>query len=487
MEIPSFADGLGRRTIREDVAGERCEALRLCAEIAQAATTEAALVERAARLADFRHPAFARVLRVERLAGVTGGLAVVSDAQKGVRLSDLLRRAAASGAEQETGAALWIIQQVTSAVAALHACSRDASHGTLGPERVVMRADGTAVLMEYVFATAFEQMQLSRTQLWTQFRVPVPTVAGTARFDQQTDVMQIGVLALSVLLGRVLSRDDFPQRLPALLEEVAGLDTARDPTGRLSRPVRSWLVRALQVDPRSAFRTAIEADSALVAALAEAKTLRLSPSGVQALISRCSTGREPAFGASGEPRVAPHGAVVIIPPRTEATPGAGRRRPWRDAADSPPSVHVIADLSAEPGGARNMPARRSFRPGSIVRRESEWTPLSRALRLSLMVFGLVLLFGASYLGARAYLRVPPRAPETGTLVVQSRPAGAEVIVDGQPNGRTPATLELAAGEHTLELRAGRGRALVPVTIVAGTQLVRRIEVRPAPKSRKPKR
>lgn len=41
---------------------------------------------------------------------------------------------------------------------------------------------------------------------------------------------------------------------------------------------------------------------------------------------------------------------------------------------------------------------------------------------------------------------------TGTIAVQSTPAGAEVLVDGQPAGTTPVELQLAAGEHAIVLR-----------------------------------
>lgn len=41
---------------------------------------------------------------------------------------------------------------------------------------------------------------------------------------------------------------------------------------------------------------------------------------------------------------------------------------------------------------------------------------------------------------------------TGTLTVQSSPAGAEVLVDGEPAGTTPLELPIAAGEHSIVLR-----------------------------------
>ncbi len=184
MEPPSFADGLGRRVRSVGADGERLESLRLCAEMAEVPATEGALVERAARLAPFQHPSFAPVRRIEQLSAAGTALAVVSAAIDGTRLSDLLRHAERKRVEPGVSAALFLLQQAVAAVAALHRHSHEASHGAIGPERLIVRPDSSLVIVEYVLASALEQLQLSRTQLWTLFRIPVPAVAGMARLDQ---------------------------------------------------------------------------------------------------------------------------------------------------------------------------------------------------------------------------------------------------------------------------------------------------------------
>lgn len=503
METPSFADGLGRRVPLQGPAGERLESLRLCSEIAERPATQAALVERAARLADFHHPSFARVRRIERLGGLGTGLALVSDAPLGMRLSDVLRQAQRRGVEPDTNAALYLTQQAVSALAALHAHSRDASHGAIGPERIVVLPDGGAVVVEYVLGSAIEQLQLSRSQLWALFRVPAPSVAGSVRFDQQTDVIQLGVLALALLLGRVLLRDEFPQRLPGLLEEAATLDACQERRGGLSRPVRAWVARALQLDSRSAFRNAIEAEAALAAAVAEDRVCRPSAAAVQSLLSQCSL-EQISAGTAAERRDPPSGAVVTIPPRPDTTTrvrphvervldrGSGAHRVSLSGPEADPtSVEVLADLSSAPARESASPAKlpasapapvsRSSR-GSARPTDGAWAALRRALRVGLVVFGLVLLFGVSFLGARAYLRLPGASQPRGKLVVESRPAGLELLVDGEPSGYTPATLSLPAGHHTLALRNSLGVTLVPVTVVAGAEKLERVEVRQRPRS-----
>ena len=46
---------------------------------------------------------------------------------------------------------------------------------------------------------------------------------------------------------------------------------------------------------------------------------------------------------------------------------------------------------------------------------------------------------------------PP--PETAPLGITSAPAGADVLVDGQPRGTTPATLAVLPGHHEVVVQA----------------------------------
>src|SRR5690349_20484413 len=59
---------------------------------------------------------------------------------------------------------------------------------------------------------------------------------------------------------------------------------------------------------------------------------------------------------------------------------------------------------------------------------------------------------------------------TATLVVESRPAGAYVLVDGTLRGTTPATISLEPGGHLVLVRRGTDERAVPVTLKGGTQL-----------------
>lgn len=456
METRSFSDGLGRRVPAEGEAGERLESLKLCSEIAETPLARAAVIEGVTRLGGFRHPAFATVRCVECPGGVAGGLGVIAEAADGVRLSDLLLRAERLGIEVEPDATLHLLRRTVSAIAALHAHARQAAHGAIGPERVMVTPEGSVVVADYVLGSALEQLQWARSRFWTVFRVPVPSVAGTVRFDQQTDVVQLGVLAVALLRGRLLLRDEFPQG-PAQLLDEAPADLPGRPRS-VPAPIRAWVARALQVDSRLAFRTAVEAESALEAALAAAPTCRPSAAAVQNLLSRCREGEHREAGPFRQRTEWLPGASVSIPPRP-----AAELFPARTEEAGPRAVAAEAPRPrTNPSGRRSEARRRGLR---------------RMARVGVLGIGLGLLLSGSFLGARSYLGSGQEASAVGTLVVESRPTGLEVLVDGEPAGRTPATFQLPAGPHTLVVRSARGATRVPVTVVGGDRRVARVDVR----------
>ncbi|HSK10470.1 MAG TPA: PEGA domain-containing protein [Vicinamibacterales bacterium] len=453
MPSSTFADGFGRRFGSDSGSSPPTETLYLCEELSRAPGTEPALQARADRLAAFQHAQVAAVRRIER---VHGALTVVSDAVPGVRLADLLRAAERRWLEPDLPSALALLRQVTGLVAALHEHGSNVAHGTLGPERMVVGDDGTVVIVEAVLGGAIERLEMSRTRLWKQYRVAVPPVAGAAAMDQAADVLQLGVLALALTTGRLLGRDDVPSRLPALVREMA----AEDPLGRrqpLPRAVRSWVSRALQLDSRAAFRSALEAESALGEALEKGGLEGVSQADVASWAKWATTGERPE-------RRDPPPAVPPAPASSGHVVAAAS--PVREAAADTPRV-PSSPAAVLP--ARSWRARPRGAPRARARRFSRASALLGAL--------LLLLAGASYVGARSYLGLPPLLFPTGHLMVESHPSGLEVLLDGKPLGSTPVTAEIKAGHYTLALRSSRSTTLVPVTVQAGAWHTERIEVR----------
>jgi len=65
----------------------------------------------------------------------------------------------------------------------------------------------------------------------------------------------------------------------------------------------------------------------------------------------------------------------------------------------------------------------------------------------------------------------------GELVVQSRPEGAQVKIDGEVKGNTPLTVRMDAGAHVLEVQIGKSEPrVIPLMITAGVQTSQYVEL-----------
>ncbi|HEX4915378.1 MAG TPA: PEGA domain-containing protein [Vicinamibacterales bacterium] len=65
----------------------------------------------------------------------------------------------------------------------------------------------------------------------------------------------------------------------------------------------------------------------------------------------------------------------------------------------------------------------------------------------------------------------------GELVVQSRPEGAQVKIDGEVKGSTPLTVRLDAGAHVMEVQSGKSEPrVIPLMITAGVQTSQYVEL-----------
>ena len=123
----------------------------------------------------------------------TAGLAIVSDHVEGTRLSDILRVAHEKQLQLDINAAICLIRQLVPAVAMLHENARDAAHGLIAPERIIVTPHTRLVIVEHVLAAAMEQLQFGRERLWQEFRVAMPPTAGVPRFDHRADVTGVGL------------------------------------------------------------------------------------------------------------------------------------------------------------------------------------------------------------------------------------------------------------------------------------------------------
>ena len=468
-EAPLFSDGIGDRVVSSDAtSGELVQVLRINPALTAVPSFEFALRERVARLANFRHPYFARVRRVDRAPAQVTALALVSDHVEGTRLSEILRVAEERQLHLDINAALCLVRQLVPAVSLLHENARDAAHGLVAAERLVVTPNGRLTVVEHVFGAAVEQMQYGRERLWHEFGVAMPPSAGIPRFDQRADVTGIGMVALSLVLGRAIRREEFPRGLADLLNS-ARERTALGEEQPLSPQLRSWLARALQLDLRRAFASAPEALAALDEVTADGTGYVPAPVALETFLSRY-------ISATLAPNPAPRLVTTAEIPAAESVPAnvepaAAAPAPVAPAAALP--VAVTEGPGGEAGPLFNPDAPFSLPAAAVA------APAPKRRRRGLVAAAAsVVLLGTG--GFASYtLLTGTTPPPMATLSVQSNPAGVPVFVDGIERGVTPARLTLAPGPHILELRRGVPRVL-PITLTAGSDVTQYLEFAEGP-------
>ena len=399
-----LSDGLGDRLLMFDnTAAASLELLRFRPSLANAPGFERTVRDAVKRFASFTHPAFTQARSLQRLEG-DDGLALISTHIDGKRLSDLFRRT-----ERHTGMhpafATWLIRQLTSALADFHALGDDVAHGALTADRIVLTPDRRLVIVEHVLGDALDERRFSPDRLWLDVGiVAVRTLEDAPRLDSRGDILQLGLVALSVLLGRRVTPEEYPENLDALLDEFAEAAGRRSPT--LVGPLRRWLEEAL--DPAAGFETAFEAGESLS-----------------------------VLGHPGE-RVA-IGAPPIIE-HLQAPPVQAIARPEAQVTDMAlsSSVGSTDSLAAHSAFWADAPSARKF---SIVRN----------VAIGLAVLALLEALVITQLIGRA--RPAAAAATGGPLTIDSPRPGDRVIVDGREVGVTPFKLNAASAAHSIRVVA----------------------------------
>jgi serine/threonine protein kinase len=530
----AFRDGLGERRIIRDSAGASVEVLCLRKELAAVPSFEFALRERITRLAGFRHAYYGRVRGSERSTEFNHALTIASDATPGIRLSALLDTAHEQRLPVDLDVALCLIRQLVPAVAILHETARDVAHGALGPERLIVTPNGRLLIVEYVLGSALEQLLFTRERYWTELRVALPRVAGLPRFDHVADVTQIGVTALSLILGRTLADDEYPLRIGEVLATAVATNDLGEKSP-LPSGIRSWLQRALQLDARSSFPSAIEARAEFERVLADSGH-EASPQSLDAFMKRYhanETHVEPQVPSPVKPAAAPLTLSTPQPSPAVSAPAASTMLPAVVPSVQPlppvvprPSAPASTVASSQPVAAAHIPAvvekKEWLSPATEAKTvaskatsevdkptlsealsvtggpegphyatEPLKVPASRARRGIVKIaasaaLGVVVLGAVGLVGARRFWAVTPPPQATGTLVVTTNPAGAEAFVDDVRRGSTPITLELLAGTHRVELRGYGDSRTIPVTIAPGQQVAQYVDLPVAPPPAEPR-
>lgn len=244
VSTAGYEDGLGRRSVRFDrEIGGMLECLQLRPELW---AFEATLRQRAEAIGRLEDERFVRVRDIER---GSPGLTVVSELVPGGRLIDILEaRQIDDSAAFGIDAALGFLLRVLPALSTLH--STGIAHGALAPGRIVVTPAAQIVLLDGIYGSALERLNLSRAALWNSLGVLSLPFAGASRFDRRSDVMQAALCAVTLALGRQIDEAPTQGSLSGLVREVTELAQIRA-GARFSQGVLEFLTATLPVTGRA--------------------------------------------------------------------------------------------------------------------------------------------------------------------------------------------------------------------------------------------
>ncbi len=409
-----FSDPLGDRTICFSARGETSlELLRFRRELADAPGFEAALrssVEALGRL----DPAFATVQAVERL-DESGALVLTTVRPGSRRLSESIART------RGTAYAVELVLAISPALALLHSIGH--AHGALTPERIFLTRDGRPVVVEHVLGAALDVLARPPAGFQSLTGVAVPSGDAALRVDPRFDVVQLGLISLSLVLGRRVAASDYPGRIVASLDQFSQADP------EAAAAFRPWLERALQIGDRPF----ADAGDALTAIKTLPADLRAKP--------------------EGPPVELPPLPVEPAPPMPETERASASLR-WMGAPRwAVPALAVVVGAAAF-GGPSFF--RRSA-PATV-------TPSAR--------FGPV----AAPVGPPAWLTqaavtptdsttTPPGATGSPDALDDTPERSVPAVSDGKLVVQSPIELQLFAGDVSL------GSSTGPVALAAGSHTV----------------
>ena len=471
-------DGFGTRTLSVDQETvDPVEVLSFAPMLARAPEFAAAVGDRVTRLTRVRHAMYARARKLERPSPDT--LRLLSDHVAGWRLGHVLDVVERQRWTLDISAVVTTLRQLIPAVALFSRHQRDATIGTIGPERLILTPQGRLVLAEYVLAPGLEKLQFPRERLWREFRVALPPEAAVNRFPPSTDVVGIGIVAISLLLGRRLRDDEYLVSLGDLFETLT--ETSGGSTRKLSDVFLTWVSRALQFEPETSFQTVQEAQVAFEEMLARERSYVTTAAQLDRFITEfervAGEPRVPAQEPASPPIPAappPVAAAPAVIPQSPARPPSTPRAPVASAVPSTPAPPSIVDMSSvaaaaiESAPAADEPALQSAHdvpvaPTMMDAAVPAWRRFALPALVALAVIQSALI-GWLVMGEGSAV------VSGGELAIQSRPAAARVAIDGEERGVTPYQGSVSPGSHVVEVRVGRSEPrVIPIVVREGVQ------------------
>jgi len=450
---PGRSDGFGDRLLMFDnTDAVSLELLRFRRELAVTPGFDNALREGVERAAKVRHVAFAEAHAVVFLD--ERDLTLVSTHVTGQRLSELSARLQKG---LHPAIVTWIIREVTPALAALHASSPTAAHGALHADRIVFTPEWKVCVTEHALGPAVQRLGLSPLLLWREFNLLAGAgERGAARVDARNDLIQLGTIALSLLLARQVTLEDFEGRLPALLHEFTA--TAEGSASAFTAPLRVWLEHALQLAPHP-YRSATDAEEGLKE-LPPARIAALRALGAESFAQEEVTSESATPSQRAKPVLVDSGR----PLRSQSIGELPKLLPFPEPVAESDIREHLDQLSRPPVASVAEPAVAPQR-SRVHRSAVAWTAASLAV-VAVVEAGLIAWLMANRPGLNA------------AVVIESPIAGDTVLIDGKPVGTTPLKLTVTPSIQAIRLVSAASDRGPTVPAAAVTPAVVRAADRP---------
>jgi len=436
------------------------------------------------------------IVQVYEFGEVGGEYYLAMEWVHGRDLNTLLRAMKERDAPPPVELAVYVAREVCRALAYAHALTDEDGrplrliHRDVSPSNVMVGFDGSVKLLDFGIAKALALASENRTQVGVlkgKFGYMAPEqVDGEGEVDHRADLFVAGIVLWEMLtLRRLFKGANHAQTI--------------------------GMVRKANVLPPSAFNPAVppELDAACMRALARARCDRFGDCGEMAEALDDFVHRS-KFGASGAARAMryefpdlsePTQQLAIVP-----SPSSGERTPSRGETPTPAGERLanvptaVGSLPSAPTRLRKAVARLTLPTLEAWRQRERRRIILVAATATLIVAGVIAGRGptstavtpatganravAAPLPDAPWLTAPTSVPQPATattagsaappvaptvrIMLTTKPAGAEVTVEGEaaPRGTTPLSLRLPRDSNMRRLilsAPGYQRALAEVT------------------------
>jgi eukaryotic-like serine/threonine-protein kinase len=436
-------------------------------------------------VASLRHQ---NVVHVQELGEHEGDPFLVMEYVAGENASSLLKRAVASGEGLDPRLAAHLVSEVCAGLHAAHELTDDTGrpqnlvHRDVSPQNILVAYDGHVKLVD--FGVVLVDRRDARTEpgeVKGKFDYMSPEQMHAQPLDRRSDIFSLGIVLYELSTGRRLfKRASHAKTIEAITREPIV------PPSRVLSPsappypakLEAIVMRALSKEASGRYATAAEMRKDLleiarelpspVEALAE-RMRRLFPDRIaekEDMLRKVGAGDELSHVPAGETDdaveipSAPELDHTVVDPRAPPLPLHGVHAPLT----GPPFPPVSLPPSAHPQSAP-PPPQPSSSSNTLV-----GVLAAAALAVAALFVVLVIVFrrapspaappteptapAANTVIATAP-SLPPGSPTEVVVHVDTKPAGARVVVAGEDRGESPIDLRLARGAAPVSVEVRR--------------------------------